>query len=128
MSGVLLLDFTARFHPDVLFSYVSNHTDLILRIENKSSDLVWGEVEVNVVEGISLSHDGKVHKGRLRMGIASKKEFIEKSVRVYASRTTPPQTYFCNLILFAFDKDGIIKNRIEKKVEIKVEAKKEVIS
>ena len=122
-----MFDFTARFHPDVLFSYSQNHTDLILRVENKSPNIVWTEAEVITTEGISLSHDGRVSKGRIRIGILSNKEFIEKSVRIYASKMTPAQMYRCDLILFVFDKDGVIKSRIEKKISIKVESKKEVV-
>ncbi|MGV8085666.1 MAG: hypothetical protein ACP5N9_05440 [Candidatus Bilamarchaeum sp.] len=123
-----MIDFSTRFHPDVLFSYSSNHSDLILRVENSSAGVVWSEAEILVPEGISLSHDGKVHKGRIRIGIISNKEFIEKSVKIYASRMTPAQKYLCTVVLFGFDKDGIIKNRIEKQIDIKVEGKKEVMS
>ncbi|NYZ73827.1 hypothetical protein H0O00_01670 [Candidatus Micrarchaeota archaeon] len=114
-----------RTHPDVLFGFSSHHVELILRVENESDHPVWAEAEISVPENISLSPNNSLRKGRVRVGIIGKNEFLEKAVRVYSSSLTNPQMYKCDATLFVFNKDGVIDSRMEKSFNLRCELKKE---
>ncbi|MEM2909352.1 MAG: hypothetical protein QXT05_02925 [Candidatus Bilamarchaeaceae archaeon] len=116
-----------RMHPDVLFAYTQNYVNMIIRTENHSTEPFWCEVDVRVPDGISLSSHNELKKGRIRMGILSKKEFVEKSVKIYGSTYTMPQVYQIEATLYAFNKDGVIDGRLEKKIELRCEVKKEEV-
>jgi len=120
-----LVRFSLRTHPEVVFAYRSNHSELILRVDNPADKPVWAEAEVTVPEQLSLAPDHHLPKGRMRVGIIGKKEYLEKSVRVYANSYTQPQMYTCNLTIFVFNHDGVIDQRMEKSMDIRCELKKE---
>jgi hypothetical protein len=83
------------------------------------------EADITVPEKLSLSPDGDLRKGRLRIGILGKKEYLEKAVKVFAGSFTNPQMYACKVTLYSFDKDGVIESRIDKGFNLRCEAKKE---
>lgn len=120
-----MLKVSLRSHPDVIFAYSQNYVDVIMRIENHSANNLWCEADIKTPENISLSPTNDLRKGRVRVGILTKKEFIEKSVRVFANQYTSPQMYQLDITLYAFNKDGIIDTRLEKKTEVRCELKKE---
>jgi len=120
-----VVNLSLRCHPEVLFGYSSSHVELILRVENNTLHPLWAEADVNVPEHISLAPGAPLKKGRVRVGIIGKKEFLEKSVRVYSTTLTSPQIYRCNITLYVFNKDGVIDTRLEKPVDIRCEIKKE---
>ena len=125
LPGDPMVEFSVRTHPDVLFAYNQNHVELVIRVENRGQTPLWCEADVKVPENISLSPTTALNKGRVRIGILGKKEFIEKSVRIFANQYTAPQMYQVEVILYAFNKDGIIETRMDKKTEIRCEVKKE---
>ncbi len=114
-----------RNHPEVLFAYSSHYVEVILRVENPAAESVWAEADVSVPDNLSLSPDSKLRKGRVRVGIVRKNEFLEKAVRVYAGPYTSPQVYRCNAVLYVFNSDGVIDERMERAVDIRCEPKKE---
>lgn len=120
-----MLKVSLRSHPDVIFAYSQNYVDIIMRIENHGANNLWCEADIKTPENISLSPTNDLRKGRVRIGILAKKEFIEKSVRIFANQYTAPQMYQLDVTLYAFNKDGIIDTRQEKKTEIRCELKKE---
>ena len=124
-DGEPVVKLTLRTHPEVLFGYSSNHVELILRVENEGDQPLWTEADVAVPEHLSLHPGNSLSKGRVRVGIVGKKEFLEKSVRVYSSSYTNPQMYKCNVTLYTFDKDGVIEKRLEKSINLRCEVKKE---
>jgi len=115
---------TLRIHPSVLFSYGLNHVELIIRSENHSEKIYWVEAEISVPEKLSLTPENNLTKGRVRIGILQEKEFVEKSVKVFANVYTNPQIYRCNATLFFYDKNGVIEKRLEKSVDVRCELKK----
>ena len=88
-----MLKVSLRSHPDVIFAYSQNYVDIIMRIENHSATNLWCEADIKTPENISLSPTNDLRKGRVRVGILTKKEFIEKSVRVFVNQYTSPQMY-----------------------------------
>lgn len=119
-----MIDFSLRLHPDVLFAYEQNYINLIIRVENRGNNHVWCETDIKVSDGISLSPANALIKGRVRVGILGKNEFIEKSVRVFGNQYTSPQVYQASGTLYVFSGDGVIESRMEKNVEIRCERKK----
>lgn len=120
-----MVNLSLRSHPDVLFAYSTNYVELILRVENPAHHSVWTEADVSVPENLSLSPNGALKKGRVRVGILDKSEFLEKAVRVYGNSFTSPQMYRCNTTLYVYNKDGVIDKRLEKSADIRCEVKKE---
>lgn len=109
----------------MLFGFSSNYVELILRVENNTEHPLWAEADISVPEHVSLSPNNTLKKGRVRVGIVGKNEFIEKSVRVFSNSYTQPQMYKCGVVLYIFSKDGVIDSRIEKPINIRCEMKKE---
>lgn len=120
-----MIDFSLRLHPDIMFAYQQNYANLIIRVENRGDNHVWCEGDIKVPDGLSLSPTNTLVKGRVRMGILGKNEFLEKSVRIFATQYTAPQVYQAGATVYVFNKDGIIESRMEKKIEIRCERKKE---
>ncbi len=125
MLGESVVKVSLRSHPDVLFGFSNNHVELILRVENHGAHSVWAEADVSVPERLSLSPDSALRKGRLRVGIVGKEEYLEKAVKVYSNSFTNPQMYKCSVTLFAFNRDGVIEERQEKSLNLRCELKKE---
>lgn len=113
-----------RTHPNVIFAYTPNHVDMIMRIENHAKHSCWAEAEVVVSERLSLSHDNSLRRGRIRIGIVDSDQYLEKSVKIYASTYTNPQMYRCKVTLYTYNKDGVIETRLEKPIDIRCENKK----
>ncbi len=109
----------------MLFGFSSNYIELILRVENSGVSPMWIEAEIHVPENLSLSPNNSLRKGRLRIGIVSKSEFLEKSTRIYSNSLTNPKMYRCNVTLYSFSKDGVIENRVDKPINIRCEIKKQ---
>ncbi|MEW6722928.1 MAG: hypothetical protein AB1324_06725 [Candidatus Micrarchaeota archaeon] len=120
-----MVSLNLRTHPDVLFGYSNNFVEMILRVENHGEHAVWSEADISVGEHLSLSPNNSLRKGRVRVGIVGKNEFLEKSVRVYSGPYTQPQMYKCSVTLFIYNKDGVIESRVEKPYSIRCELKKE---
>lgn len=120
-----MVKLSLRCHPDVLFGFSSHHVELILRVENHGEGAAWAEADVSVPERLSLSPNNSLRKGRLRVGIVGKEEYLEKAVRIYSNSFTNPQMYKCDITLFAFNRDGVIESRLEKSVNVRCELKKE---
>jgi len=120
-----LVNLSLRCHPDVLFGYSSSHVEVIVRVENDGDHPVWSEADVSVADHVSLAPNTELRKGRVRVGIVEKKQFLEKAVRVYSNTYTNPQMYRCNVTLYTFNKDGVIESRLEKTMDIRCEMKKE---
>lgn len=99
--------------------------ELILRVENAGDQVVWTEADVVVPENLSLSPNNALRKGRVRVGIVGKKEYLEKAVRIYATPTTNPQMYRCGVTLYMFNRDGVIEKRLEKSSDLRCEPRKE---
>ena len=114
-----------RNHPEVLFAYSANYVEVILRVENPAQHPIWAEADIVVPKNLSLSPNSALKKGRVRIGIVSRNEFLEKAVRVYGGPYTNPQMYRCNATLYIFNHDGVIDERLEKAVDVRCEAKKE---
>ncbi len=120
-----MVKLSMRSHPEVLFSNSSAYVELIMRVENDSGNSLWAEADVSVPENISLAPGSSLRKGRVRVGIIGKKEYLEKSVRVYSTPLAMPQVYRCNVVLYVFNKDGVIDTRLEKPADIQCQMKKD---
>jgi hypothetical protein len=120
-----MVTLSVRSHPDVLFANSNHHVELILRVENHGSGVAWVEADISVPDTISVSPHSHLRKGKVRIGIISKNEFLEKSIRIYSSSLTAPRMYKCSIVLYSFNRDGVIEKRIEKTINIRCEVKKQ---
>ncbi len=120
-----MIGLKVRTHPNVIFAYSSNYTEVILRVENRGKEPVWCEADIKVPEKLSLSPTSELGRGRVRLGIITKKEYLEKAIRVFGNNYTNPQVYRVSAIIYVFNKDGVIETRLEKHVDVRCELKKE---
>ena len=119
-----MVSLSLRSHPDVLFAYSIHYVELVLRVENQAEHPLWAEADISVPEKLSLSPNSALKKGRVRVGIIGKSEFLEKSVRIYGNSFANPQMYRANVTLYSFNHDGIIDSRMERSFDIRCEMKK----
>ncbi|MBI5223049.1 hypothetical protein HY990_01370 [Candidatus Micrarchaeota archaeon] len=110
-----------RVHPPIITCNKETSTDLIIRIENHKEEKVWVETEIIAPQGLSLAPGSELQKGKMRVGIIESGEYMEKSARIYGNRYTMPKVYQIKTIVFAFDKDGIINQRIEGEIQLRCE-------
>jgi len=122
---ICLIGLKVRTHPNVIFAYSANYAEVILRVENRGKEPVWCEADVRVPEKLSLSPTSELGRGRVRLGIITKKEYLEKAVRIFANNYTNPQVYRVAITVYVFSKDGVIETRLEKPTDIRCELKKE---
>lgn len=120
-----MVNFDIRTHPDILFAYSPNHTEMIMKVENTGKESCWAEADVHVPAKLSVSPDNELLKGRLRVGIVGPDEAMEKRMRIYANKYTNPQIYRCDVTLYVYSKDGTIEKRVEKPIDIRCELMKE---
>lgn len=120
-----MVNLDIRTHPDVVFAYSSNFTEMIIKVDNPGEESCWAEADVLVPAKLSVSPDNELLKGRVRVGIVSTGESREKSIRIYANKFTNPQMYRCDVTLYVYSKDGTIEKRLEKPIDIRCELKKE---
>ncbi|MDD5337442.1 MAG: hypothetical protein PHS02_03070 [Candidatus ainarchaeum sp.] len=117
---------SVRIHPETLYSRMQNSVQLTLRVENEG-EARWVEAELKVPDKISLAPDIHLNEGRMRAGIVGKNEALEKSVKVYASAYTDAQRYECRLVVFSYDKDAVIDQRIEVPFTVNCEEQKPAV-
>ncbi len=114
---------TVRLHPETLYARRHNDAAMIVRVENPGGTR-WVEADVHIPEKLSLASDTHLRKGRVRVGIMEKGEALEKSIRIYASEYTDAQLYNCKIIVFSYDKDGVIDERFDVPFTVKCEEQK----
>lgn len=116
-----------NIHPDVLFAYKQNSLELVLIVENRSDQTLWGEADIIVPPQLSLFPESSLQRGRVRMGILNGHERIEKSVRLYGTTLTNPGKYKVSVTVYLFDKDGVISERIDDAIDITCEVQKPAV-
>jgi hypothetical protein len=122
---IMLVNFDVRTHPNVIFAYSSNYTEMTIKVENTGKETCWAEADVLVPAKLSVSPDNELLKGRARVGIIGMGEQQEKSIRIYANKYSNPQIYRCDVTLYVYSKDGTIEKRVEKPIDIRCELKKD---
>ncbi len=110
-------------HPETIYARIHNDVSIILKVDG-AREARWVEAEIYVPEKLSLASDTNLRKGRMRVGIVEKGEGLEKSVRVYADEYTDAQQYACKAIVFTYDRDGVIDERIEIPFTLRAEEQK----
>ncbi len=120
-----MIDLKLRIHPNVLFAYSANYVEAIIRVENRGKEPVWCEADIKIPEKVSLNPTSELSRGRIRLGIITKKEYLERAVRIFANNYTNPQVYRATVTVYVFNKDGVIETRLEKPIDIRCELKKE---
>jgi hypothetical protein len=110
---------TTRFHPIRLMAYARNNVEMSIEVENTGDEPLWTECDVAVPDSVSLAPDKDLLKGRIRVGIINRGEILTGRCRVYGNARSYPDTYAIKLTAFGFGRDGGIKAREEKRVELR---------
>lgn len=121
-----MLNVNAFFNPEVAKAYSKNDVELTLEVQNLDNDTLWCEADVLLPSLLSLAPHADVKKGRLRVGIISPHDKIEKKIKIYSEPNVYPDNYEVHVVFYFFDKKGVISERVEKKYTLKIEAAQNV--
>ena len=114
------MEIFAKVHPPELKALKHNYAHLILRVRNNKRGYKWYEAEIEVPKKLSLSHDYTLTKARVRLGILHRNEYLERHIRLYASPYTNAGEYNVKISVFAYGKDGVIDERMDAILTVKV--------
>ncbi|MCL4381011.1 MAG: hypothetical protein M1331_03060 [Candidatus Marsarchaeota archaeon] len=109
---------SVNIEPAMLKAYSKNEAMLHINVASKSDQILWCESEISVNSPLSLSFDSELAKGKIRIGIVEPHHAISKKVNIYTRPNNFPDEYEINLLLFIYDRDGAIFERIEQKVPV----------
>ncbi len=107
-----------KLYPSSLEAERFNDVRLIIRVKNDKKGLRWFEADIEVPHKLSLTPDHSLRKGKIRIGILRKNEVIEKYIRIFGSKYTKPDIYKAKITVFAYDRNGVINERVDKEFEI----------
>lgn len=114
MIYLSIVEINAKTEPEVLKAYSKNEALLSLTFESRdSSKILWCESEIHVDTPLSLAPDRELQVGKTRIGILKPGAKIEKQIKLYTRPNNFPDDYKLNVVLYAYDEDGAIAERIE---------------
>ena len=93
--------------------------ELIINVENNARGIKWYEGIILVNGEASLMPNPPLKKAKIRIGIMKKGEGIEKYLHIYPTRIKGEGILArIDVIIFAYDKSGVIIEREEKSVNV----------
>ncbi|MCL4383019.1 hypothetical protein M1278_00050 [Candidatus Marsarchaeota archaeon] len=105
-----------EIQPSALKAFSKNEVVLFIEVFNPTSQILWGESEINVNSPLSLSFDSELNKGKMRVGILEPNQKKQKKLNIYTKQNNYPDDYKINMIFFVYDTDGAIFERIDQQV------------
>ncbi|MEM0149357.1 MAG: hypothetical protein QXW10_00470 [Candidatus Micrarchaeaceae archaeon] len=109
-----IVEISAHTEPQELRAYMKNEALLSLTFESKdSSRILWCESEIHVENPLSLAPDKELLVGKARVGIIKPNGKVSKQVKLYTRPNNFPDDYKYSIVLYAYDEDGAIAERIE---------------
>ena len=121
------MELYVKVHPPEIPAKKRTEALLLVRLRNNKRGARWYEGVVELPPALSLSYDYTLRKARIRFGILRRNEFLEKAIRIYSSPHTRADVYPGKLIVLAYDKDGVIAERMEVTFTVKVVNVEEVV-
>lgn len=121
------MELHVEVHPPEIQAKKRAEALLLVRIRNNKRGTRWYEGVIELPPSLSLSYDYTLRKARVRFGILRKNEFLEKAIRIYSSPHTKADVYPGSLVVFSYDKDGVVSERMEVTFTLKVVEVDEVI-
>ncbi len=113
------VDISVDFVPQKLKAYSRNEAFMNITVRNTNeSQSYWCEGDVSLTSPLSLAHDSELNAGRTRIGIVKPGCSSTKQIKLYTRPNNFPDEYKISLVVYAYDEDGAISERIEKKVGI----------
>jgi len=110
---------STKVYPLRLAAYMHNSVDVIFSVTNTSNEVAWVESDILLPESLSLSGNERITKGRIRMGIVSPKETIDKTIKIYSNLATYPDIYPVKSVLKTFNRFGETRGNAEHRFHIR---------
>ncbi len=102
-----------EFYPLRLIAYQRSSVDLIFKISNRSSSVLWIEADVILPNTLSLSEDKQIPRARIRLGLVGSQGELVRPVKIYGNVNTYPDTYKIVYKVRGFDRYGMFKGEWE---------------
>ena len=116
------MDVLAKLYPKTLTE--SSEAFLLIRVRNTQKGYKWFEALVKLPEGLSFSAHFNLRKGKIRLGILKRGEYVEKATKFFASERGNGEI---KIMVYAYDKDGVVAERKEITLKANVFPKEEEI-
>ncbi|MEM0201805.1 MAG: hypothetical protein QXR73_01335 [Candidatus Micrarchaeaceae archaeon] len=113
------VELKTSFEPELLRAFMKN--EFRMKVEFRNSDpeqMYWCESDIIVKAPLSLAHDMPMENGRMRIGLLKPNSTISKVVNLYTLPNNFPDSYKINFVVYLYDEDGTISDRIEKTTSI----------
>jgi len=120
------MEVKAKVYPELVGNRHSE-ARLILVVRNNKRGCRWYEADIELPHHLSLVPDYTLRKGKVRLGILRKNEYISKFVKLYSSQYTPPDTYPVKVTVYAYNKEGVVDERLDLVVSAPVVKGKELV-
>lgn len=112
-----------RFDPASLKANNKNEASMYICVSSESdSKVYWCECDIVVSTPLSLAYDKELDKGHTRIGILRPRNKIEKQIKLYTRPNNYPDDYPVSIVMYLYDEDGAIAERIEQREKVKCEA------
>ncbi len=120
------MEVKAKVYPELI---ANQHSEarLILMVRNNKRGYRWYEADVEVPHHLSLVPDYTLRKGKVRLGILRRNEYISKFIKLYSSEFTPPNIYPIRITVYAYNKEGVVDERVDLTVSAKAVERKELV-
>lgn len=112
------VDISVQFEPKTLKAYSRNTAQMDITVSNTTDNTYWSECEIHLQSPLSLAMDSELNSARTRIGILKPNSGAKKAVNLYTRPQNYPDEYPLTIVVYIYDGDGAIAERMEKKVAI----------
>lgn len=107
-----------QFNPLQIAAGKRSEVEMELIFQNDGEGPLWVECDITAPPTLSLAPDKEMNAGRTRMGIAIAGGTCSKKVKLYAGAPTFAGAHSISLVVFAYDNEAVISQRIEEKFDV----------
>ena len=118
------VELKTSFEPEELRAFMKN--EFRMKVEFRNSDperMYWCESDIIAKAPLSLAHDMPMENGRIRIGLLRPNSTVNKVVNLYTLPNNFPDSYRINFVVYLYDEDGTISDRIEEASSIECRQK-----
>ena len=118
------VELKTSFEPEELKAFMKNEFRMKVEFRNHDPEKTyWCESDIVAKAPLSLAHDMPLENGRIRIGLLKPNATINKVVNLYTLPNNFPDSYRINFVVYLYDEDGTISDRIEEASSIECKQK-----
>ncbi|MEM0154210.1 MAG: hypothetical protein QW814_00020 [Methanothrix sp.] len=113
------VELKTSFEPKLLKAFMKNEFKMKVEFRNSNPErMYWCESDIIAKAPLSLAHDMPMENGRIRVGLLKPNSTMNKVVNLYTLPNNFPDNYRINFVVYLYDEDGAISDRIEETASI----------